>query len=507
MKKLIFGIGFITILSKLAGFLREISLSYFFGASKVTDVFLISQTIPNVIFGFVSAGIFSAFVPIYNEIKAQKGVNRANYFANNLLGVLFLLASLVCIFIAFFTQDIVKIFAMGFEGETMKMAVEFTRITMFGIYVMVAVSVFSGILQINNKFYFLAAIGFPFNFILVIGIYIAYKINPIYLPIANVCAIFSQLIFLIYPLSKTNFKLNFKLNFKDEYLKKIFLLIVPIIINSGASSINTIIDKTLASSIIVGGITVLSYAVLIQNLVGGLSVNIILTVFFPKISDLMSNNKEQELKLNIKNTLSLIIILTIPLTCGIIYYSYELVDFILNRGNFTEENALMTADALKFYAALFFSATIRIVFENIYYAMKRTKTILINSIIGISLNVVLNIILSRYMGLNGLALATSISSIITMGLLAISLKKYNYFDMKESLWLIIKVSFATFIMFGFLYYIRDFITTNYSLINILLGAFIGLIVYAIILMQMKIEQAEEIKKIILKSMKYRKANS
>ena len=59
MKKAALSVMIITILSKVLGFGREVVLSYTYGASGITDGYLISQTVPSVIFGFISAGVFN----------------------------------------------------------------------------------------------------------------------------------------------------------------------------------------------------------------------------------------------------------------------------------------------------------------------------------------------------------------------------------------------------------------------------------------------------------------
>ena len=62
MKRITLSIMIITVISKLVGFIREMSLSYVYGASGITDAYLISQTIPTVVFSFISAGV-RPFVP------------------------------------------------------------------------------------------------------------------------------------------------------------------------------------------------------------------------------------------------------------------------------------------------------------------------------------------------------------------------------------------------------------------------------------------------------------
>lgn len=69
MRKVFFGMGLIAIIAKISGFARELVLSYFFGASAITDAYIIALTIPTVIFNFVGVGFNSGYIPIYSMIK------------------------------------------------------------------------------------------------------------------------------------------------------------------------------------------------------------------------------------------------------------------------------------------------------------------------------------------------------------------------------------------------------------------------------------------------------
>lgn len=69
MKKTALILMLITVVSKMLGFIRDITLSYFYGASAISDAYLISITIPLVIFSFIGIGISTGYIPIYSEIK------------------------------------------------------------------------------------------------------------------------------------------------------------------------------------------------------------------------------------------------------------------------------------------------------------------------------------------------------------------------------------------------------------------------------------------------------
>jgi putative peptidoglycan lipid II flippase len=134
MKKTAFIVIIITILSKICGFLREMVLSYFYGASGITDAYLIAVSIPMVVFGFLSTGLSTAFIPIYNEVYQKNGEKEAETFTNNMANIIILFATVVVIAVYLFTDDIVRIFAKSFSGETLNLAVYFTRVSIFGIY-------------------------------------------------------------------------------------------------------------------------------------------------------------------------------------------------------------------------------------------------------------------------------------------------------------------------------------------------------------------------------------
>ena len=93
MKKTALLVMSITILSKILGFGREIVLSYVYGASALTDAYLISETIPRVIFSFISVGVATGFIPLYSRILNEQGQLEANKYTNNLSNALLLLSS------------------------------------------------------------------------------------------------------------------------------------------------------------------------------------------------------------------------------------------------------------------------------------------------------------------------------------------------------------------------------------------------------------------------------
>ena len=116
MKQAALLLMFLEVLSKIMGFIREITLSYFYGASSISDAYLISLTIPTVIFAFVGTGIATSYIPIYSGIVKERGIEAADRFSNNLVNFLLLNCTFIVCIGSIFTEPIVGLFASGFEG-------------------------------------------------------------------------------------------------------------------------------------------------------------------------------------------------------------------------------------------------------------------------------------------------------------------------------------------------------------------------------------------------------
>ena len=83
MKKIALFIMIFTLLSKVLGFLRDSTLSYYYGTSSVSDAYLSAVMIPQTIFTLLGAAIAAGFIPIYTGIEKRDGEIKANNLLKN----------------------------------------------------------------------------------------------------------------------------------------------------------------------------------------------------------------------------------------------------------------------------------------------------------------------------------------------------------------------------------------------------------------------------------------
>ena len=487
-----------TIIAKLLVFLREMCLSYFFGASGVSDAYLISQYIPGTIFLFVGTGLATSYIPVFFKIKSDDGQNEANSFTSSVLSMVLLFSTFIIVLVLFFTPFIVKLFASGFEGETFKYAILFTRICIFSLYFSSVIYVYSSFLQANDVFGITAFSSIPNSIVIMIAIICGAKINIWLLSIVSVLATAVQALVLIPSVHKFKYRFQFTIEWDKRYTGMFFKLLFPVVLGVSVNEINMLVDRTIASNIAIGAISALTYANSLIQLVQGGIVQPIITVYYPVITKGVVNNNSYEIERIVEKILSCLMTILLPITAAVIVFSHQIIDFVFGRGAFDSNAAILTSKAFLFYSLGICATGLRELVARIFYASSDTKTPMKNASIGMMINIVLNIFLSSIIGISGLALATSISSIISFVLLFLECrKKLTYinidFNIKDSIKIL--ASTVLFTMSSFFIYINIgvYMSDNLSLI---ISLILGGVAYILIGYWLQINSIKEMSKFL-----------
>lgn len=489
MRKTALKIMLLTVIIKVLGFTKDITLSYFFGASNISDAYLVSITIPTVIFEFIGIGITTSYIPIYSTIKKNGNNKDTIKFTNDVINFILVFCTVVVVVSSIILVPIVKMLAPGFEGETLKIAVSFTRIALIGVYFSALVFVFNSYLQLHDNFVIPAFMGIPLNIFIVISIFIGWKINIIFLPIGTIIAIGLQMILTIPYVTKYDYKFGFTTDFYNVNIKKLITMTLPVIIGMCINQINVLVDKIFASSIIEGGISSLAYANKLILFIQGIFAFSVSTAIYPSISRMVVEKNINGLKESFLKAIGYINLLIIPATVGAMVLSEPIIRFLFGRGAFTEYAISITSKSLFFYSIGMIAFSNREILSKVFYSQQDIKIPTINALISLVLNIVLNVILSNTIGIGGLALATSISAIISTSLLFLSLKnKIGSFDIKFLTVSFVKVVIASIIMGIFVKYFYNYMVINSSLgVSLVLSIILGAVVYFLLVFLLKTE--------------------
>lgn len=499
-----------TLIAKILGFGRELALASAYGASGTSDAFLVAMNIPAVIFSAIGTSLGTAFIPLYCELDAKRGKKASLKFTNNVFNIVILICLIISVFGVMFTEPIVKLFAVGFKGETLAQAVYFTRVLILGMAFLGMSYIMMAFLQVKENFVIPGLMSVPYNMLIILSIFLSVMINPNLLPWGTLFGLSLQFIFQ-YPFArKKGFRYKPYINLKDEYLKKMIWLIAPVLIGVAVTQVNTIVDRTIASTLVEGSISALNYATKLNQFVMGMFIVSISSVIYPMLSKLSTENNIKKFKESIVTAINVVILIIIPISAGAIILATPIVRLLFERGEFDARATSMTAIALTFYSIGMLGFGLRDILGKIFYSLKDTKTPMINGIIAMFLNIVLNLAFVKFtnMQLAGLAFATSISSLVTIALLSVSLrKKIGAFGGKKIVSVLIKALISAFIMAfvtrGSYNLLDGILSSGFIQDAIKLGVSVGLgaIVYGIFIIVFRVDEVKLIFKMLKKKIK------
>lgn len=299
-----------------------------------------------------------------------------------------------------------------------------------------------------------------------------------------------QLVIQLPSAKKFGYKFNFKINFKDPYLKKVFLLSIPILISTAVLPVNNLVSTRLASGMDESAISALEYAYKLYIVISGVFTYAIGNIIFPELSRASSDSKKEEFKNIIVKAIKLLSFILVPLTFGIMIYKEDIVSIMYERGEFTALSTIKTSGVLFYYVIGMLGAGIVEIMNKSFYAKQDTKTPLCIGIVVIVSNIILSIVLGNTkMQYNGLALATSVTTLLNAVLLLfIANRKQSKIINKELLIYLLKIILSAVLMaeiviiidFGLNYILYG--TMLKDIIRMMIGAFSGIIVYFVVTM-------------------------
>ncbi|GAA0861364.1 murein biosynthesis integral membrane protein MurJ [Paraclostridium tenue] len=489
------GLMIVTMLSKVLGFGRELALTYVYGASASADAYITSVSIPTVLFASVATSLATTFIPLFYEVDKTDGREKSLDFANNVFNIVIIISGLLAIFGFIFAEPLVKIFAINFAGEKLELAVEFTRIMIFGVIFIGLSNIMTSWLQINGKFTIPGMIGFPFNIFIILGIFLSSKGNIEIMAIGTLIGLASQFLFQLPFAIKHGYKYKPYINIKDKYIKKMIWLIIPVFIGVGVNQINAVIDRSLASTLGDGVITVLNSANRLNLFVTGLFIATIAAVIYPMLSKLSNENNSEKFAESVAQSVNSVVLLIIPISVGAIVLAEPVVRIVFERGAFDSDATHMTAVGLACYSVGMIGFGLRDILSKVFYSLKDTKTPMINGALAMIMNIILNLIFINFLGYAGLAIATSLSALICIVLLFRSLKKkIGYFGQDKIIKTLGKSLIAAIVMGGITLlsykFLANILGLGFIQEAIALGGAVGIgvLVYGILIILFKVEE-------------------
>ncbi|WP_036225779.1 murein biosynthesis integral membrane protein MurJ [Mesoaciditoga lauensis] len=445
----------LTLLSKGFGFLRDMIVAYYFGTGKIMDAFVSSQTPLNFTASVIMGAVATVFIPLFIRVRKNKGEKESEHFSATVFYLSILAISSLVAVMFVFPRDAVKLFFPGFSSERLILTAKFVRWMSFATLLTATTSFLNSLLRSERKFLAYPMVGIGFDFVVIGLLFVAHKLGAVSLAIAWT----GGPLFMVAVLGFAERKyLNpFKVKRHMPEMRELLKMVAPMFFSSAFGMLNTIIDRTFASTLNIGAISALMFARRISGATTGVLGTPVMQASYPSISSYAANENMEALNLTVKKTMKLLSFFLIPVSFALFPLAKGIIGIVFQRGNFTYQSTLLTYPPLIAAGISLFTASYNGVLVRIYYAFKDTKTPMYYGIVGIGFNILLNFLFIHPLKQTGLALSTSLVSFYFTIAILISLRrklKIWFFDTWYFLRVVSASALMTALMYPFMIYVH-----------------------------------------------------
>lgn len=434
--KTLFTVGSMTFVSRVLGFVRDTLIARVFGASAVTDAFIVAFRIPNFLRRISAEGAFSqAFVPILAEYKQQRTHDETKALINHVTTLLGLFLVVITILGMLAAPWVVQMTAPGFAADATKfdLTVDLLRVTFPYILFISLVSLAGGVLNTYGNFTTPAftPVWLNVSFIVAMLLVAPYFDNSIrVLAWAVFVGGILQFLFQLPYLSKLGLMPRIDLNLHDEGVWRILKLMGPAIFGVSVTQISILINTVIASFLISGSVSWLYFADRLMEFPTGLLGVALGTILLPSLSKSVADDDQGEYSQLLDWGLRLTFMLALPAAVALAVLAVPLITSLFMYGAFTAHDVSMTKVALVAYSVGLLGLILVKVLAPGFYSRQNIKTPVKIAVFTLVVTQLMNVLFVFGLDMKhaGLALAIGLGACLNAGLLFYNLRKANLFE-------------------------------------------------------------------------------
>lgn len=445
--RIIFSLSAITVCAKIFGFAEKIVIAHYFGTTKTADVYFAVMAIVLSITFLIKELIHPSLLPVFARTLTHSANASGGLFRTAFLAVAGALVTGGIVFVAF-SPSIVKCLAPGFSPSQKNTASLLLRCLTPGVICLGLMAVTYATLNARQKF-LLSALGeMAFKLLVAIGFTILLPLMGIHAmaPVIGASACLC-LLFHLYCLDDSRHLFIRNHGHYDQYFKKVLVLMGPLIVGVIFSHISDVVDNLLASQLPTGQLSYLNYAKRIVDAILLIGPVAVVTVAYSQMSQLSSQNRQEQFAQMFRKALRLLLYLSIPIACILIELRQPLLQCLFQHGSFDATSTRGTSSALLLYAVGLVTFSLDALFVYSFYAMSDTKTPVTYGVLCVLINIALAIALSAHFEYVGIAAALVAAKTIKVIMLGHRLRRRikGVFDARIAVFLL-KLAIATILL-------------------------------------------------------------
>lgn len=430
----------LTMVSRVAGLVRDFMITHVFGASGTTDVFYMAFTIPNVLRRLVAEGTVTTVVqPAYQEACTTGGDEAGRRLYASVAGFVILSIIVIAVVGMVFAEPIVFAFASGFSPEKLALTTQLTRWLFPVVITMGLVGLTMAVLNAHDEYASPALSPIILNVCMITGTVAGALLfdPPIFgIVVGVLVGGVLQVVAQVPALHRHRLLVRPNLSFRDPAVQTVMRQFVPGLFSLAVYQINIIVLRQLASHMAEGSVSYYYTADRLMELTNGVFAIAIAQGAFTAMNERAALGDVDGLKRIWRSTFDLTNLIAIPAALGLAALAEPIVAVLFLHGKFTWHDVQLTSlTVMTASFGLVFSASIRGTLQ-VFYALRDRRTPVYVSVVVVLVNLLLGLAMVQAgVGVHGLSFTLSVSSMVQALLLMLLVRRQiGALGVKDVLW-------------------------------------------------------------------------
>jgi len=335
-----------TFISRFLGIFKARAISTVFGAGYITDAINFSYNLPNNARKLFAEGAFTtAYLPAF--ARCSEDVERSQRLSSIIITFQLSIFLPLILLISLYSEKITRVLSSFSSEEQIQIAARLLPFfTLFLVFISLS-SIFASLLQARARF--LAASASPIAFTLAVIISV-FSLGPglgyMAMAIGAVTGSLMQLLVCYVAIRRRGLRFRLDFHFRDQDFLKVLSDFAPATINSMILVVSQQITLFIASGLAVGSISAYSNSIIFYQTPYGIFFASIAGVYFPAFANARSREEKQK---SLLEAFSYLFTFLLPSALLLLVFGRECIAVLLQSGQFTYENTLLTYSVLIFY--------------------------------------------------------------------------------------------------------------------------------------------------------------
>jgi len=410
--------SFLTGLSRIAGLIREVVASSYFGTSGAFSAFTVAFQVPNLVRSlFADAALSAAFVPVFSELLEQGKRRDAYRLASTFVALITAALTVVCVFFILIAPALMPLVTGdGFTPALDELTIGLAQV-LFPIVLLLGLNgLLVGILNAHDHFTIPALAPLVWNIVIIAVLVVLrpYFEGPQELyayAIGVVAGTVVQLAMCLPILRRLGFAFDFKgIDFREPRVRQVLTLMLPITLSLGLINFNLFINATLGSTVSDAVPRAIDAAFRLYMLPQGMFSVAVATVVFPSLARLAARRDFDGLRRLTGTATRQIALLLIPAAACTLVLSEPITRLVYERGAFGADSTDLVAEALFWFSFSLPFAGINLLLTRTFFSLRRPWLPTGLGAASLVINVVFAVALVGPFGIGGIVVASAIST-------------------------------------------------------------------------------------------------